>query len=97
MDSADRPDPNRIEYTSRIRLGWKLWPELSVGFEGGAGGPLAPTLPTTWQNGMARAGAFLRYEWASGEVSISGGLSSAGDARHGHTDPFGTVSVLTRF
>jgi hypothetical protein len=90
-------DPNRVDYSGRIRLGWRLWPELSVGFEGGAGGPLASTLPTTLQNGLARAGGFLRYEWAGGEVSISGGVVVGGDERGADLRPFGTVSVLTRF
>jgi hypothetical protein len=94
---ADTTDPNRIDYTGRLRVGWKVWPELSAGFEGGAGGPLAPTLQTIWQSGQTFAGGFLRYEWASGEVSISGGALLGGDTREGHTRPFGTVSVLTRF
>jgi cellulose biosynthesis protein BcsS len=97
IDMADEVDPYRIDYTGRIRLGWRLWPELSVGVEGGAGGPLAPTLQTTWQTGAAHAGGFLRYEWATGEVSVSGGVSLGGDEREGHAHPFGTVSVLTRF
>jgi hypothetical protein len=88
-------DPSRIDYAGRIRLGWRLWPELSVGFEGGAGGPLAPTLQATRQNGMAHAGGFLRYEWAGGEVSVSGGILVG--EREGHDHSFGTVSVLTRF
>lgn len=94
---APQADPNRIDYTGRIRLGWRVWPELSVGFEGGAGGPLASTLPTTWQDGMAHAGGFLRYEWAGGEVSVSGGVLVGGDEREGHGHSFATVSVLTRF
>lgn len=90
-------DPDRVDYTGRIRLGWRLWPELSAGLEGGAGGPLAPTLQTTLQNGTAYVGGFLRFEWGSGEVSVSGGVSLDGDERAGHGQPFGTVSVLTRF
>jgi hypothetical protein len=97
LHMAEPADTDRVDYTGRIRLGWRLWPELSIGLEGGAGGPLAPALPTIWQNGMARAGGFLRYEWASGEVSISGGVLVEGDGGEGHTHPFGTVSVLTRF
>jgi hypothetical protein len=92
---------DRVDYSGRVRLGWRLWPELSVGLEGGAGGPLAPTLPSTLQStlqhGIARAGGFLRYEWAGGEVSLSGGILVDGDEREGQTRPFGTVSVLTRF
>jgi hypothetical protein len=94
---APQADPDRIDYTGRVRLGWGLWPELSAGFEGGAGGPLAPTLPTTWQDGTAHAGGFLRYEWAGGEVSVSGGVLLGGREQEEHGRPFGTVSLLTRF
>ena len=43
-------------------------------------------------------GGFLRYEWAIGEVSISGGWAAEGTwlDREGPA-PFGTVSLLTRF
>jgi hypothetical protein len=94
---APQADPSRIDYAGRLRLGWRLWPELSLGFEGGAGGPLAPTLPATWQDGMAHAGGFLRYEWAGGEVSVSGGVLVGGEEREGDGHAFGTVSLLTRF
>jgi hypothetical protein len=83
-------DPNRVDYNGRVRLGWRLWPELSVGFEGGA-------LQSTVQDGSARAGGFLRYEWAGGEASVSGGVFVGGDGREGRVHPFATVSVLTRF
>ena len=78
-------------YGSRARLGWRLSPQLSVGFEGGATG--------NWEYDTARLGGFVRYEWASGEISLSGGLVSDGPARgwadtHG---PFATVNALTRF
>jgi Cellulose biosynthesis protein BcsS len=78
-------------YGSRARLGWRLWPELSLGLEGGAAGAL--------ETDVARVGGFVRYEWASGEVSLSGGLSGDGPTSgwidvHG---PFATLSVLTRF
>jgi hypothetical protein len=97
LHGSEQADPDRIDYTGRIRLGWRLWPDFSVGLEGGAGGPLAPTLQTTLHDGMAHAGGFLRYEWGSGEVSVSGGVSLGGDGREGDGHPFGTVSVLTRF
>jgi hypothetical protein len=97
MSIADAADPSGIDYSGRLRLGWRLWPQLSIGVEGGAGGPLAPTLQTTWQTSATRAGGFLRYEWAEGEVSISGGASFDGDERDWLGQAFGTVSVLTRF
>jgi hypothetical protein len=78
-------------YSSRVRLGWRLWPDLSAGLEGGAAGAL--------DSDIARLGGFVRYEWATGEASLSGGLAVDGphsdwEGSHG---PFGTISVLTRF
>jgi hypothetical protein len=83
-----------MDYGGRIRLGWRLWPELSAGLEGGTGGTAEPD-PV---RDTARIGGFLRYEWATGEVSISGGWAAEGTwlDRDGPA-PFGTVSLLTRF
>jgi hypothetical protein len=83
-----------MDYGGRIRLGWRLWPELSVGLEGGSGGTAEPDL----EHDTARVGGFLRYEWATGEVSVSGGWAAEGSwhERDGPA-PFGTVSLLTRF
>ena len=53
-------------YGARARLGWRLWPQLSVGVEGGATG--------SWDYDTARVGGFVRYEWATGELSVSGGV-----------------------
>jgi hypothetical protein len=78
-------------YSGRARLGWRLWPELSAGLEGGSAG--------TPDHDIARIGGFVRYEWASGELSVSGGLLIGGPGSHweGPAGPFGTVSILTRF
>lgn len=78
-------------YGGRARLGWRLWPALSIGMEGGATGSL--------EYNTARIGSFVRYEWANGEVSLSGGLSGDGPGSgwvdvHG---PFATFNALTRF
>lgn len=78
-------------YSSRVRLGWRLGPAFSAGLEGGAAGAL--------ETDVARVGGFVRYEWASGEVSVSGGLAGEGPGSgladvHG---PFATLGVLTRF
>ncbi len=95
--SSTRINPPSNDYGSRVRLGWRLWPELSVGLEGGAGGPIdaTPAPPDT-----ARIGGFLRYEWAAGEVSVSGGLAFKEPVPGVHDDgpgAFATVSLLTRF
>jgi Cellulose biosynthesis protein BcsS len=78
-------------YSARIRLGWRLWPELSSGLEGGSAG--------TTDHDIARFGGFLRYEWATGELSLSAGLAMDGPSSHWHgpAGPFGTLSVLMRF
>jgi cellulose biosynthesis protein BcsS len=86
-----------MDYGSRIRLGWRLWPELSAGLEGGSGG----TAEANREHDTGRVGGFLRYEWATGEVSISGGWAAGGSWGTWHDRdgpvPFGTVSLLTRF
>jgi hypothetical protein len=78
-------------YFGRMRLGWRVTPQLSFGLEGGAAGSL--------ETDIARAGAFLRFEWAGGEASLSGGI-----AREGFdllwddtTGAYATLSVMTRF
>jgi hypothetical protein len=78
-------------YSGRVRLGWRLWPELSTGLEGGSAG--------TVDHDTARLGGFLRYEWATGELSLSGGLAFDGPGSHWESPagPFGTLSILTRF
>jgi hypothetical protein len=78
-------------YGSRARVGWRWWPQLSVGVEGGAAG--------SWDYDTARVGGFARYEWATGELSVSGGVSGDGPTT-GFVDvhgPFATVNVMTRF
>jgi Cellulose biosynthesis protein BcsS len=86
-----------MDYGGRIRLGWRLWPEPSAGLEGGSGGTAEPDL----ERDTTRVGGFLRYEWASGEVSISGGWAAEGSwsqwREREDPAPFGTVSILTRF
>jgi len=83
-----------MDYGGRVRLGWRLQPELSVGLEGGSGGTAEPQL----EHDTARIGGFLRYEWAAGEIAISGGWAAEGTWRdRDGPAPFGTVSLLTRF
>jgi hypothetical protein len=83
-------------YAARGRLGWRIVPTLSAGLEvGGAGNR---------ECDIVRAGGFLRYEWESGELSASGGLSSdkvwqgAGRPDVAQSSaPFATLSWLARF
>lgn len=78
-------------YNGRVRLGWRLWPELSSGLEAGSAG--------SEESDIARLGGFLRYEWDGGELSLSTGLAVDGPVSHweGPAGPFGTLSVLMRF
>jgi hypothetical protein len=73
-------------YTGRLRLGFTVWPELSLGLEGAATG--------SDEYGSGRGGALVRYTWGSGEISASGGplLDSAMTL-----GAYGTLNVLTRF
>lgn len=73
-------------YNSRLRVGYRLNRVFSIGLEGGAFGNLAAN------NG--RGGAFARYEWLGGELSLSGGIS--GDIA-APRNPYGTLVYLTRF
>jgi cellulose biosynthesis protein BcsS len=83
-------------YSARARLGWRFTPALSAGLEAGASGNV--------EGDVARVGVFVRYEWAGGELAVSGGvandrlLEDIGNPRAAHASvPYGTVSWLTRF
>jgi hypothetical protein len=83
-------------YAGRGRLGWRLAPMLSIGLEAGAAG--------NNECDIARAGGFLRYEWATGEASLSAGWSNdkllddtAGTGLAAASTPYATVSWLTKF
>jgi hypothetical protein len=73
-------------YASRLRLGYKFTPQLSVGPEAGLNGN------ADYDSG--RIGAFVRYDGARGEISISAG--AAGD-RSEVTGGYATINALLRF
>ena len=73
-------------YGSRLRLGYKFTPRLSVGPEAGLNGNI------DYDSG--RIGAFVRYDAAPGEISISAG--AAGD-RSEMTGGYATINALLRF
>jgi hypothetical protein len=71
-------------------------PALSAGLEAGAVGNL--------ECDIVRVGGFVRYELASGEISLSGGASNdklrdggSGPAIVQASAPFAMLSWLTRF
>lgn len=81
----------RSTITARARLGYRIFPSLSVGPEAG----YWSAVDAESDSGVAawRYGAFVRFEWNSGEASVSGGASD--DARG--TDYYATVNALLRF
>ena len=62
-------------YGARARLGWRLWPALSLGVEGGATG--------TWDYDTARVGGFVRYEWPMAKRRYRVGLPATAPAMAG--------------
>jgi hypothetical protein len=73
-------------YGSRLRLGYRLTPQLSFGPEAGLNGNV------DYDSG--RIGGFVRYEGALGEISLSAG--GAGD-RSEVTGGYATINALVRF
>jgi hypothetical protein len=82
-------------YSARTRLGWRFTPALSAGLEAGLTG--------SEQYGGVHAGPFLRHEWATGELNISGGLATDNPSDQPWADaaqssaPYATLTWLTRF
>jgi len=103
--------------TARTRLGYRFWPNLSLGLEGGinvddqadcrmekpgAKGCRTPSDDTIAPSDLldyARAGAFARYEWGQGELSLSAGALGDSFSRDGKTEisPYVTLNWLTQF
>lgn len=73
-------------YSSRLRLGTRLNPAWSTGLETAIFGNA--------NHDQGRAGAFLRFEWSRGEVSLSAG---AGGDSHAITGAYGSLNAMLRF
>lgn len=73
-------------YGARLRLGYKITPQLSIGPEAGLNGNV------DYDSG--RVCGFVRYEGALGEISVSAG--GAGD-RSEVTGGYATINALVRF
>ncbi len=75
---------------ARWRAGWRVLPTLSVGPEA--------RFDRNIEDGSARAGIFVRYDWFGGEVSAAAGI--AGSTTGKLTDelaPYATLNMLTQF
>ena len=73
-------------YGARLRGGWRVLPEVSIGVEGGLHGNAG------YDGG--RGGLFARFAPDWGEISVSGGLT--GDIDNPDA-PYGSLNVLLRY
>lgn len=73
-------------YGSRLRSGWRMLPDLSIGAEAGLHGN------GTFEGG--RGGVFARYAPGWGEISISGGLT--GNIENPDS-PYGSLNILLKY
>ena len=73
-------------YGSRVRGGWRVLPEVSIGAEAGLHGN------ATFDGG--RGGLFVRYAPDWGEISISGGVMGDIDKPDA---PYGSLNVLLKY
>jgi hypothetical protein len=81
----------RDTITARARLGYRITPQLSIGPEAG----YWSTIDVETNAGMTtwRYGGFARFEWGSGEISLSAGAADDAYATHFYA----TVNALIRF
>jgi hypothetical protein len=82
-------------FASRLRAGYRVMPELSLGLEAG--------INANALDRSARAGLFLRYEWDGGEISASAGVTSGDVGRLAigsapdDLSAYATINVLFQF
>jgi hypothetical protein len=77
--------------TARGRLGYRITSAISAGPELGYWS--AARELEAGRDSLVRFGAFARYEWAAGEVSLSAGAMDDGEASHFYA----TLNALLRF
>jgi hypothetical protein len=77
--------------TARGRIGYRITPEISAGPEVGYWS--ADRELEAGRDDIVRYGAFIRYEWAAGEVSLSGGLADDGE----DNNFYASLNALLRF
>lgn len=87
-------------YAARFRTGWRAWPTLSLGVEAIINGDRRYDITAFMsepglEHTERRTGAFARYEWYGGEVSLAGGLAFAPD--DDSVKPYATLNWITQF
>lgn len=77
-------------YSGRVRAGYRMFGDASLGLEARIDGNALDK--------DARGGAFLRYAWDGGELSLAGGVSGRffEDAED-MTDPYATLTWLMQY
>lgn len=76
---------------ARARLGYRITPSIAIGPETAYWAADRDQAPG--RDDLFRYGAFVRYEWVGGEVSLSAGaMDSSGDQRF-----YATINALLRF
>jgi hypothetical protein len=73
-------------YSTRLRLGYRVLQGLSLGVEAGAFGHV--------EGNFGRVGALVRYDWAGGEISVSGGVTGNLDRP---STPYVAIMYLAKF
>ncbi len=87
-------------YSARFRAGWRAWPTVSLGGEAIVNGDRRHDI-TAFMSEPAldhlerRLGAFARYEWYGGEVSLAGGVAASPDGDG--VKPYATLNWITQF
>lgn len=80
-------------YGSHARLGYRFLPTISAGLEAAING----NAQGDSNNDNLRGGMFVRYEWFSGEISASGGLSIGDIGNIKEQSFYATVNWATHY
>lgn len=76
--------------SGRWRAGWRVQPTLSIGPE--------VRYDRNDEGDAGRVGAFARYEWSGGEVSVAAGYASTiVDVKGDDLQPYVTINLLSQF
>lgn len=86
-------------YAARFRAAWRAWPTVSLGVEAIVNGDRRHDIgrlvaEPDLAHVEKRGGAFARYEWFGGEISLAGGISAAPDDG---LKPYATLNWITQF
>lgn len=77
-------------YAARVRAGYIVFDDISIGLEARIDG--------NELDKDARGGAFARYAWPSGEISVAGGIAGHFfDDANNEIDPYATVTWLMQY